>query len=75
MKQYTVQEMDTGEMLCILEKLPFHITKTEYLRNQILGMRDGEMDEVSEKQMTKMLVSLINILYRVRLDHPAIVLA
>ena len=78
MKQCT-QEMDTDFMLRILAKLPFRSTSTEYLRDQILGMRDGEVDEVSEKQMGKMLVALVNIVARVdvqgELNRPAILLA
>ena len=78
MKQYT-QEMDTDFMLRVLAKLPFRSTSTEYLRDQILGMRDGEVDEVSEKQMGKMLVALVNIVARVdvqgELNHPATILA
>ena len=80
MKQYTVQqEMDTDLMLRILAKLPFRSTSTEYLRDQIKCMRDGEVDEVSEKQMGKMLVALVNIVARVdvqgELNRPAILLA
>ena len=71
-----IQTMDIESMIRILENNPLQNSSTmQHLRDQVKSLIDGEVDEVQESQLAKMLVSLLQIFRRIDIQAEAKILA
>ena len=71
-----IQTMDIESMIRILENNPLqNHAMMFHLRDQVKSLIDGEVDEVQERQLAKMLVSLLQIFRRIDIQAEAKIVA